>query len=181
MPLARLAVPFDDPEWVCELKYDGFRALAAVEAGACSLISRKGNVYRSFGTLCEQIAAAIGHDAVLDGEIVNLDGAGRPQFYNLMRRRSPQQFVAFDLLWLDGQDLRGLRLLDRKRILWGVVPGGPCPVLDADRVAERGVDLFRAVCEQDMEGVVAQAGGRAAHARGDRLGEDQEPGVQPGG
>jgi bifunctional non-homologous end joining protein LigD len=155
MLLARLAVPFDDPEWVYELKYDGFRAIAAVEGGACSLISRKGNVYKSFGALCEQIPAAIGHDAVLDGEIVHLDAAGRPQFYDLMRRRPPQQFVAFDLLWLDGQDLRQLPLLERKRRLRDLV-SDVGPVLYADHVPESGVDLFRAVCEQDLEGIVAK-------------------------
>jgi bifunctional non-homologous end joining protein LigD len=55
--------------------------------------------------------------AVLDGEIVYLGGDGRPEFYNLMRRRSPQHFYAFDILWLDGKDLRGLPLMDRKHIL----------------------------------------------------------------
>ena len=155
MPLARLAVPFDDPNWVFELKYDGFRALAAVEAGACSLVSRKGNTYKSFGTLCQQVAAAIGHDAVLDGEIVHLDAAGRPQFYDLMRRRSPQHFIAFDLLWLGGEDLRQLPLLERKRRLRHLAPDAG-PVLYADHVAESGVELFRVVCEQDLEGIVSK-------------------------
>src|ERR1051326_3918838 len=58
MPLARLPVPFDSPEWVYELKYDGFRALAYV-AGSCQLISRKHNTYKPFGVLCEQVTAAI--------------------------------------------------------------------------------------------------------------------------
>ena len=95
-------------------------------------------------------------DAVLDGEIVHLGRDGKPQFYSLMRRRCPQYFFAFDLLWLDGRDLRGLPLLERKRRLRMIVPLTPCPVLYVDHVKERGVDLFRAVCAGDMEGIVAK-------------------------
>jgi bifunctional non-homologous end joining protein LigD len=55
-------------------------------------------------------------EAVLDGEIVCLDSNGRPQFYDLLRRRSEPVFYAFDLLWLDGEDLRTRPLVDRKRL-----------------------------------------------------------------
>ena len=92
MPLARLPEPFDHPDWIFELKYDGFRALAHLENGAIEAKT-----------------------AVLDGEIVYLGKDGRPEFYSLMRRRSPQHFYAFDLLWLDGRDLR--QLMERKRML----------------------------------------------------------------
>src|SRR5207237_342075 len=89
--------------------------------------------------------------AVLDGEIVCLGPDGKPEFYKLMRRRSPQHFYAFDILWLDGRDLRHVPLLRRKRILRRIVPLQPAPVLYAD-----GVDLFRNLCEMDMEGIVAK-------------------------
>lgn len=88
MPLARLAVPFDHPDWIFEVKYDGFRALAYIDGGRCELVSRNGNAYKSFGALCTEIAAAIPRRAVLDGEIVHLDAAGRPEFYALLRRRA---------------------------------------------------------------------------------------------
>ena len=96
------------------------------------------------------------------------------------RRRTPQHFYAFDILWLDGKDLRGLPLLERKQILRGVVPVRPAPVLYVEHFDARGVDLFRAVCENDLEGDRCQAEGRPVHARGDLLGEDQESAVQPG-
>src|SRR5678815_3738322 len=77
MPLARLSAPFDHPDWLYELKYDGFRALAYFSRGRCELISRKGNVYKSFPTLCDGMAAALASEAILDGEIVHLDARGR--------------------------------------------------------------------------------------------------------
>jgi bifunctional non-homologous end joining protein LigD len=118
MPLAVLGQPFDHRDWVYELKYDGFRALAYVENGRARLVSRKRNTYKTFGVLCDSIAGTL-HvtDAILDGEIVHLDADGRPQFLPLLRRRSPQHFVAFDVLWLNGRDLSGKPLIERKRVL----------------------------------------------------------------
>jgi ATP-dependent DNA ligase len=63
--------------------------------------------------------------AVLDGAIVFLGSDGRPEFYNLMRRRTPQHFYAFDILWLDGKDLRGLPLLERNRYCAASSPYSP--------------------------------------------------------
>jgi hypothetical protein len=118
MPLARLAEPFDHADWIFELKYDGFRALARIESGQCRLISRNRNAFKSFAGLCAGIGAAICGEAILAGEIVYLDRDGVPRFYDLMRRRGPQCFYVFDLLWLDGGDLRELPQLE-------VVHGGP--------------------------------------------------------
>jgi len=94
-------------------------------------------------------------DAVLDGEIVHLDSDGRPQFYSLLRRRTPQQFVVLDVLWLDGKDLRQQPLIARKRILRSVVPPGAarCSTLTTFMA---GRALFRAVCAADPEGIVAK-------------------------
>ena len=94
-------------------------------------------------------------NAIIDWEIVYLGASGKPQFYSLLRRRSPQHFVAFDSLWLDGKDLRALPLLERKRILRTVVPAGS-PVLYADYIEHSGTELYRAVCDMDLEGVVAK-------------------------
>ena len=81
-------------------------------------------------------------------------------FYELMRRRGPFCFYAFDLLWLDGSDLRARPLIERKSLLRKPLPRAPNSVLYVDHVAS-GTDLFRVICEQDMEGVVAkQATGR---------------------
>ena len=108
MPLARFDVPFEHPDWIFEPKMDGFRALAYVEAGACRLVSRNWNAFKTFKPLATAIAQELaGRSAILDGEIVHPGRDGRPMFYELMRRRGPFCFYAFDLLWLDGRDLRG--------------------------------------------------------------------------
>lgn len=157
MPLAVLREPFDHPDWLFEIKYDGFRALAYIEHGSVRLVSRKGNVYKSFDNLCGKIAESVRvQNAILDGEIVHLDAVGKPLFYSLVRRRSPQQFVAFDVLWLNGKDLRQTPLSERKRILRSVVPVGSTTVLFADHIDANGTELFRAVCDQDLEGIVAK-------------------------
>lgn len=155
--LARVPEPFDHPGWLFELKWDGFRAVAYIDGGECRLVSRNGKIFRSFATLPGAVAAALDrHDAILDGEIVALDASGRAQFYQLLYRRAEPFFYAFDCLWLDGRDLRGLALAERKTILRGLVPRQPTRLLYVDHVVGTGVDLFRAVCEQDLEGIVAK-------------------------
>ena len=105
-------------------------------------------------------AQAIGQEltrrsAILDGEIVRPGPDGRPMFYELMRRRGPFCLYAFDLLWLDGSDLRDRPLLERKSLLRKLVPRRPKSVLYVEHVAT-GTDLFRVICERDMEGIVAK-------------------------
>src|ERR1051326_3031928 len=123
MPLGRVRQPFDHPEWIFELKYDGFRALAYVDRGQVELISRKGIRYKSFPKLEQWIGAhAVAQTAVLDGEIVCLDENGCSQFRELRFRRAEARFVAFDVLYRNGEDLRLLPLMERKRVLRQVIP-----------------------------------------------------------
>jgi bifunctional non-homologous end joining protein LigD len=82
----RRTEPFDDPEWLFDLKYDGFRALAYLAQGRCRLISRNGNPMSRFARLGDRIAAALeAGDAILDGEVIAADETGRPQFHDLLR------------------------------------------------------------------------------------------------
>ena len=156
--MASLHAPFDHHDWIFELKYDGFRALGYIDSGHCWLVSRRGMAYKSFPHLCAAIGAAIPGQAVLDGEIVHLDAQGKPRFYDLMRRRNPQHYYSFDLLWLDGHDLRELPLIERKQRLKRLIRP---PVLYVDHMEGRGVDLFEATCGRDLEGIVAKlAAGR---------------------
>lgn len=147
---------FDNAEYVYELKMDGFRALAHVEGDSTRLVSRRGNVYRSFQRLYAAIQAELKCEAILDGEIVCLDSEGRPQFYDLLCRRGQPVLYVFDLLWLDGKDLRERPLVERKRLLRSVVPEQSACLLYADHVEQHGVEMFRWACDQDLEGVVAK-------------------------
>jgi bifunctional non-homologous end joining protein LigD len=109
MAVASHAEPPTSPDWVFELKYDGFRALAYI-SDRVQLVSRKGHTYRRFDRLCKELAHALsGHEAVLDGEIICVDPEGRPQFYDLLRTRGQPIYAAFDLLWLDGEYLSIVR------------------------------------------------------------------------
>ena len=157
MPLRRLREPFDDPRWLYELKLDGFRVLAHVARGRCRLVSRNGHTFKSWPTLGDAIATTVrAESVVLDGELVCLDDAGHPDFRALMFRRAEPIMYAFDVLALDGRDLRDEPLLARKRTLRRIVPRRADRLRYVDHVAGRGVDLFRAVCELDMEGIVSK-------------------------
>ena len=81
--LVPLQAAFDDERFIFEMKHDGFRALAYVTPDGCRLVSRRGNVYKSFRSLCDSLST-LGCSAVLDGEIVTLDENGRPKFYDLL-------------------------------------------------------------------------------------------------
>src|SRR3984885_10641616 len=158
-PLVRIREPFDDPGYIYELKMDGFRALAEISDGQVRLMSRRGNTYKSFSGLCASIGAELHREAILDGEIVCLDAEGRPQFYELLRRRgrqSPAVFYAFDLLGMDGQDLRARPLIERKQLLRELVPRQTSALLYASHIDGQGCEFYRLTCERDLEGIVAK-------------------------
>jgi bifunctional non-homologous end joining protein LigD len=157
MPLYQIREPFDGDDWIFEIKYDGFRAVAYVENGSTRLVSRNGHAFRWCPALCESVGGALKcANAVLDGEIVCLDEDGRPTFNQLLYHRGEPHFYAFDLLWLDGKDLRGLPLLKRKATLSRLLARRQSLLLYADCVASTGVQLFSTVCEMDLEGIVAK-------------------------
>jgi bifunctional non-homologous end joining protein LigD len=159
MPFLKRAAPFDDDDWLFELKYDGFRALALIEHGRAQLLSCNGHPFASVAELGTQIAAALPNGrAVIDGEICSLDKRGRPQFKNLMfRRGNPPCFFAFDLLTCDGKDLRTERLLDRKQELRRLLARSPdSPLKYTEYIDGHGMALFQRVCELDLEGIVAK-------------------------
>src|SRR5690242_13219117 len=157
MPLAVYREPFDHPEWLFEPKWDGFRALAYIDGHECRLVSRRGNVYKSWPYLREEMAHAMRcQNAVIDGEIVCLQPDGRSHFYNLLFRREWPHFMAFDLLWLNGRDMREHTLENRKRLLARIMPRVESRIRLVEGVEARGVDFHRVICEHDLEGVVAK-------------------------
>ena len=119
--LSLVRTPFDDPDFIFELKHDGFRALARIWDGKCELVSRKRNVYKSFEQLRDNLAKLKVENAVIDGEIVCLDEEGKSIFNELLSRRGCPVFYAFDLLYLNGRDLRQLPLIERKEELKALI------------------------------------------------------------
>ena len=126
MPLSRKPAPFDHPEWVFELKYDGFRSLAVIDGDRTQLISRNGHAFNSFAELQKGLRSQHDGRTVLDGEIVCLDKKGKPQFRDLLFHRGDPCFFAFDLLMSEGKDLRLEKLTDRKHELRRMLPRLSC-------------------------------------------------------
>ena len=158
-PLRARKAPFNDPDWLFELKYDGFRAMAWIENRCCRLISRNGNRFSSFGELEKLIEVGLlANNTVLDGEIVCVDAKGHPQFEDLLFRRGRPCFFAFDLLIRDGRDLRSTALVERKqelrRLFARVHP--EVPIRYVEHIEGRGVPLFELVRALDVEGIVAK-------------------------
>ena len=139
MRLSRRAEPFDSADFIFELKIDGFRALAHIADGQGELISRNRNVFRGFSELATWIAQHLRvESAVLDGEIACLDERGRPNFRDLLFRQRQCIFVAFDLLWLNGKDLRVLPLVERKALLKRLLRRKRSRILYLDHVEADG-------------------------------------------
>jgi bifunctional non-homologous end joining protein LigD len=108
--------PIGHPNWIYELKHDGFRGILYVDREQAWLVSRKGKKFRQFDPLLKQVLRCLkGQRAILDGEVVVLDEKGRSNFYDLMAHRGEPRYYAFDLLWLNGIDLGSRPLLDRKQ------------------------------------------------------------------
>ena len=158
----QLATLAEDPPrgrgWVHEVKLDGYRILCRIEDGTCRLLTRNGQDWtRRFASVA-RAARALGVDAVLDGEIVALDGEGRSSFALLQQpdRRTPVQFVVFDLLALQGEDLRALPLAERRtrveRLLRRAPRTGPLRLVE--RVA--GAEPLATACARGLEGLVSK-------------------------
>jgi bifunctional non-homologous end joining protein LigD len=153
----RRADAFDHRDWIFELKYDGFRALAYVDPENPRLMSRNRNKMTRFDSLGRAIAAELdGISAILDGEIACVDETGRPIFKDLLQKRGIPVYYAFDLLWLEGEDLRTLPLLERKSRLKKVIPPRPTWLAYVDHWVHYGKALYKEIEKEDLEGMVAK-------------------------
>jgi bifunctional non-homologous end joining protein LigD len=130
---------------------------AHFERDACRFSSRNGNALTRFDALAQQIACELDvDDAILDGEVIAPDETGRPRFYDLLRHTRKPAYVAFDLLWLCGTDLRSWPLRHRLGALEGILPDRSMVILPALSVQGRGIQLFQLMLEHDLEGIVAK-------------------------
>jgi len=172
--LARLVDrPFDRAGWLFEVKWDGFRAIAEVRGRSVRLYSRTG---QPFDQKFAPVAAALrelGHDAVLDGEIVVVDKHGRSQFQLLQQYQKTGVgrlvYYVFDILKLDGRGLRALPLRQRKQLLAGVLPKSAV-LRRSEHVERDGVTFFEAAVGGGLEGIMAKDAA-SPYREGDRGGE----------
>ncbi|MFL5511581.1 MAG: hypothetical protein ACJ8CN_04000 [Gemmatimonadales bacterium] len=149
--------PFNHPAWLFEPKYDGFRGMLYLSRSGCNLYSKRGNLMTRFAGLARQLAAELGaRELILDGEIVALDDEGRIDFWGLMRGQGTLAYAAFDLLWLNGQDLRSRSLQRRKRRLDRLIPASVGALNRIPCFSGEGRELFEAACRLDLEGIVAK-------------------------
>ena len=147
------------PDYLFELKYNGFRALAYLEDGRCKLVSRNGTTFASFSILASAVGFSLPNcRAVLDGEIVCLDSNGCPQFNDLLFHRAEPCFMAFDIVSCNGTDLRLSALVERKAELRRLLRStrGTSRILYARQVERDGCRLFELICQRDLEGIVAK-------------------------
>ena len=156
MRLRLVREPFDHPDYIFELKHDGFRAIAYLQNGESRLVSRNQRNL-GFEALKRSLAKLPVENAILDGEIICVDAKGVSQFNQLLSRKGEPVFYAFDLLWLDGEDLRRRPLVERKKRLARLVRAAKCPrLLYAQHIEQRGKSLFAEICARDLEGIVAK-------------------------
>jgi bifunctional non-homologous end joining protein LigD len=157
--------PPDGPEWLHEIKLDGYRILCRIERGAVRLVTRNGLDWTDrFPDLAAALAALPARTALLDGEAVVFDREGRTSFQALQgalgRKGSAAavQFAAFDCLHLDGSDVRGAPLLERKQLLRALLSQQPDdPVVRfSDHVVGRGPEFHAAACARGVEGIVSK-------------------------
>ena len=148
---------FNDPAWLFEPKYDGFRGMLYLTRQSCALYSKRGNRMTRFQDLAEQLRAELPRrEVILDGEIVAIDDEGRINFWDLMRSRGTLAYAAFDVLWLNGRDLRSLPLTKRKQRLERLVPAAVGALSRVPCFEAEGRELFHAACQLDLEGIVAK-------------------------
>jgi DNA ligase D len=165
----QLATAADAPPstegWLHEIKFDGYRTIARVDAGAVQLITRAGLDWtKRYGDLPRAFANLGCKSAIVDGEIVVLDDKGISRFAGLQDALaegpgSRLVFYAFDLLYLDGRDLRGTALETRKALLAQLLANhlsGTSPIQFSDHVAGSGAELYEHAAELGLEGIVSK-------------------------
>ncbi|GAB4093387.1 DNA ligase-like domain-containing protein [Flaviaesturariibacter terrae] len=158
--LATLAADaFSDAGWQFEIKWDGYRALAYVDKGKVSLRSRNNLSFNEAYAPVVNALKSWNVPAVLDGEIVVLDEEGRADFSALQQWKRTKKghlyFYVFDLLWIDGIDLRGKPLSERRALLKGLLPEGTL-LRYSEAIEEYGKDFFEMVRKNGLEGMIAK-------------------------
>ena len=148
----------DGPDWLHEIKLDGYRMHARLDAGRVRILTRRGNDWTDkYLTVAEAIAGLRAQNAYLDGELCGVAPDGRTAF-NLIQNATDtgEGIFLFDLLFLDDEDLTALPLVDRKTRLALLLEGTPECLRYNDHQIGHGPAFYRAACEHGLEGIVSK-------------------------
>ncbi|HEX8459864.1 MAG TPA: non-homologous end-joining DNA ligase, partial [Segetibacter sp.] len=151
--------PFSRPDWIYEIKWDGYRAVAEIDNGNVKLYSRNGNSFVNTYTEVVEELSRLKLKAVFDGEIVVLNEDGNPDFQKLqhldLNREFPLHYYVFDLLELNGKKLYSLPLIERKKLLSQTLKNNPV-IKFSDHIEESGEDFFDVIRQRNLEGMMAK-------------------------
>jgi bifunctional non-homologous end joining protein LigD len=161
-PTLRERAP-EGPEWLHEIKIDGYRGQLHVQAGRVRVYSRRGYDWTAqFHQIAKAAEALADRDLIIDGEATVLGNTGLPDFQALRRELAKKHsdrltYLAFDLLYLDGYDLRRAPLIERRRALEDVLAQAPPTLVGAEYFdAGEGETLYRHACRMGLEGIVSK-------------------------
>ncbi|XZF12420.1 DNA ligase D [Chitinophagaceae bacterium MMS25-I14] len=151
--------PFNDPEWVYEVKWDGYRAIASISKGKAELISRNNIAFDKYYPIID-LLKSWNIRAVIDGEILVINEKGLSDFGALQNWRSEADghlvYYVFDVLWYEGKNLMGLPLTERQAILQRILPTDDERIRQSTVFKARGVDFFEAAEKIGLEGIMAK-------------------------
>ena len=152
--------PFDDADWVFEVKWDGYRAMAFTKKEDVQLLSRNNKPFNEKFYPIYDILKGWSLDAVFDGEILVVDERGISNFGNIQNWRSEADgnlvYYVFDLLWYDGKDLRELPLHERQAILKEILPADNDQIRLSKVFEASGIEFFEAAQKLGLEGIIAK-------------------------
>lgn len=150
---------FDSNDWIFEIKWDGYRAIAEINAGTTKLYSRNGLTFDKAFLKVFNSLKSITKNSILDGEIVVFDEKGKPNFQKLQNYKSNDkyliQYYVFDIVALEGKSLTNLTLIERKKILQKLLPESDV-IKYCDHVDGEGRILFKEMQKIGMEGIIAK-------------------------
>jgi len=156
-----MSEPFDDPEWLFELKWDGFRSTAIINPPSVQLRSRSGQLLNDKFESIEQELKSIREKVIFDGELVVCDNLGMPKFQLMQNYQKSGEgnltYYVFDLLYKDGMDLRSEPLIIRKKLLKEYLEQLSLPLIRySDHVLKNGKSFFEEVVKLRLEGIMAK-------------------------
>ena len=161
LPKLVTTAPFEG-DWLHEIKFDGYRIMGHIQMGIGHFYTRNGLDWsHHFPHLLNALEKILVHDAIFDGEIVALDDQGRSHFHLLQNFFKSKQdkslrYFIFDLLYLNGIDLRELPLIERKERLHEVLARAPSGIEFSQHVTEEGDKFFEVTCEHQLEGIISK-------------------------